>query len=497
MKAIIVFYDSLNKYYLPPYGNTEVIAPNFTRLAQKAITFDNSYVGSMPCIPARRELHTGRYNLFHREWGPLEPFDDSLPEILKKNGVYTHLVSDHLHYWEDGGANYHTRYSSWEIIRGQEGDHWKGEVADPTIPPVVSVPEKMQGSGTSGLWRYDWVNRQYIRQHRDFPQHKVFDLGCEFIEKNHAQDQWLLQIETFDPHEPFYAPQEFLDLYPESYQGKHFDWPRGQAHQQPDEIDHVRHEYKALVSMCDYHLGRVLDLMDQHDLWKDTLLIVGTDHGFLLGEHAWWGKNKMPYFNEIANTPLFIYDPRLGIQNERRQSLVQLIDWNPTLYEFFNVKTPDTVLGKSMTSVLKDDQPIRSTATYGAFSAHVNITDGHYTYMRAPLPHLKNEIYNYTLVPHHMNARFSAKELQNAELVKGFSFTKGAPLLKIKSKDLYDVAHYGTLLFDLESDPQQNTPIANTSVETQLTSALVSTMREHEAPEELYVRLGLTDEQKG
>ncbi len=42
----------------------------------------------MPCIPARREQHTGRYNFLHRGWGPLESFDDSLPELLKKNGVY-------------------------------------------------------------------------------------------------------------------------------------------------------------------------------------------------------------------------------------------------------------------------------------------------------------------------------------------------------------------------------------------------------------------------
>ena len=42
----------------------------------------------MPCIPARQELHTGRYNFLHRGWGQLESFDDSLPELLKKNGVY-------------------------------------------------------------------------------------------------------------------------------------------------------------------------------------------------------------------------------------------------------------------------------------------------------------------------------------------------------------------------------------------------------------------------
>ncbi|MBN1874690.1 MAG: sulfatase-like hydrolase/transferase, partial [Anaerolineae bacterium] len=102
-KAIMVMFDSLNRRMLPPYGCDWVHAPNFQRLAERAVTFTNSYVGSMPCMPARRELHTGRYNFLHRSWGPLEPFDDSAPEILKHNGVYTHLVSDHYHYWEEGG----------------------------------------------------------------------------------------------------------------------------------------------------------------------------------------------------------------------------------------------------------------------------------------------------------------------------------------------------------------------------------------------------------
>lgn len=107
MRAIILLFDSLNKRYLPPYGDALTKAPNFQRLAAHAATFENSYVGSMPCMPARRELHTGRCNFLHREWGPLEPFDDSMPELLKKAGIYTHLISDHLHYWEDGGGNYH------------------------------------------------------------------------------------------------------------------------------------------------------------------------------------------------------------------------------------------------------------------------------------------------------------------------------------------------------------------------------------------------------
>lgn len=83
MKAIMIMFDTLNRRYLPPNGCEDIHAPNFERLAKRSVTFDNCYIGSMPCIPARRELHTGCYNFLHRSWGPIEPFDDSMPEILK------------------------------------------------------------------------------------------------------------------------------------------------------------------------------------------------------------------------------------------------------------------------------------------------------------------------------------------------------------------------------------------------------------------------------
>ena len=96
MKAVMLMFDTLTKKYLSPYGNEWVKTPNFERLSKKTLSFDNFYAGSMPCMPARRELHTGRYNFLHRSWGPLEPFDKSVIEALKDNGIYTHIVTDHF-----------------------------------------------------------------------------------------------------------------------------------------------------------------------------------------------------------------------------------------------------------------------------------------------------------------------------------------------------------------------------------------------------------------
>lgn len=177
MKAILLLFDSLNRHCLQPYGCDWTHTPNFLRLAAHTVQFDRCYAGSLPCMPARRELHTGRYNFLHRSWGPIEPYDDSMPEMLKKNGVYTHLISDHQHYWEDGGATYHTRYSSWECVRGQEGDPWKAQVRDPVIPPHLG-----QAS------RQDTINRSYFTPEERQPLAQVFSLAHEFLECNRDAD---------------------------------------------------------------------------------------------------------------------------------------------------------------------------------------------------------------------------------------------------------------------------------------------------------------------
>ena len=491
MKAIMLMFDSLNRHMLPPYGCADIHAPNFRRLAERCVTFDNSYVGSMPCMPARREIHTGRLNFLHRSWSPLEPYDDSMPEILKDNGVYTHLVTDHYHYFENGGATYHTRYNTWEFVRGQEGDPWKPSVSDPKIPPHV-------GGRSNCLWRQDWVNRPWMDGEKNHPQKLSFDLGLDLLDKNRDSDNWYLQLELFDPHEPFFAPDSFRKLYRDNYNGPHFDWPDyKRVTESAGEIDHVKNEYRALLSFCDYNLGRLMDKMDEQELWKDTLLIVNTDHGFLLGEHDWCAKCVMPFYNEIARTPLFIRDPRYPqTAGQRRSSLAQTIDLAPTILGFFGKQVPSDTQGKSLESVIKDDTPVREAALYGIHGGHVNCTDGRYVYMRASASPENSPLYNYTLMPMHMRERFSLKELRNAGLCEPFSFTKGCRLLKIPSGGIpelnFSSYNFGTMLFDLESDPGQLNPIKDAAAEKRMINLMTELMKENDAPKEQYERVGLS-----
>ena len=498
MKAIVVMFDSLNRHFLPPYGCDWTHAPNFKRLADRTVTFDRSYICSMPCMPARRDFHTGRPNFLHRSWGPLEPFDDSVPRMLKESGVSSHLISDHQHYWEPGGATYHTQYSTWQFHRGQEGDAWMGQVADPPIGNAMG-----RNANPNGAHRQDRVNRQFMRREEDQPQTKTFNAGIDFIRRNSGEDNWFLQLETFDPHEPFYSQRKFKDLYPEhyaDYDGPLHDWPAYEkVKESREQVEHMRHEYASLLSMCDSKLGDVLDLMDELDLWKDTMLIVWTDHGFLLSEHDVWAKCWIPFYEEVAHTPFFVWDPRSGGQGERRRALVQpAIDLGPTLLRFFDLEPTEDMLGHDLAEAISSDTSVRDYAIFGQHGHQVNVTDGRYVYMRGPDREDNQPLFDYTLVPMHMRSHFSVEELKDRmTLAEPFTFTKGCQTMKIGGNTgtgfsfISRIHQYGSSLYDLEADPGQKEGIEDDAVQDRLIREMKKLMQLCDAPKEQYERLGL------
>ncbi|WP_196258148.1 sulfatase [Pelagibacterium limicola] len=482
MRAIVVMFDSLNRRMLPSYGAENVHAPNFQRLAERTVTFDTAYAGSMPCMPARREMHTGRYNLLHRSWGPIEPFDDSMPEILKSNGVYTHIATDHQHYWEDGGATYHNRYSSYEFLRGQEGDLWKGDVAGLDRDRLGSIFYRMKTQ--------DQVNRRAMADEKNHSQTLTFDAGLEFMRTNADQDRWMLQIETFDPHEPFFSYEQYHALYPDT--GEDFDWPPyGRVTEAPERVEQVRNRYLALLAMCDHNLGRVLDLMDEQGMWDDTMLIVCTDHGYILGERGWWGKSVMPWYDETIHTPLFIWDPRSKVAGERREPLVQTIDIAPTLLDFFGLEPTADMEGRPLGPVIVEGAAVREAGLFGNYGGHVCVTDGRYVYMRGCADESNQPLLEHTLMPTHMRSRFAPEEFSQAELMEGFSFTKGAPVLRMPGWTIRGPWEFGTLLYDLQTDPGQTTPLRDDALETRMADLMVGLMRTNDAPPSQFERLGL------
>jgi len=500
MKTVFLIFDSLNVNALSCYGG-DLPTPNFDRLSAKGVTFDKHYVGSLPCMPARRDMHTGRLGFMHRSWGPLEPFDDSLPEVLGDHGIYTHLSTDHYHYFEDGGATYHTRFTTFDFIRGQESDPSVARVN----PPIeeykkkyhsLQIEETRNGHRLQGM-----INREQIVEEKDFPSVKTFDAAMEFLKINGKEDNWMLQLETFDPHEPFYAPQRYRDMFSSGYEGPALDWPRyGAVAEKPEEIQELKNNYAALIQLCDEQLGRLLDDFDANNRWEDTALIMTTDHGFMLDEHDWWGKNQMPFYNCIAKIPLIIYHPKAKERaGTRIDALTQTTDIMPTILELFEATVPKDVTGTSVLPLLFEEvEKIRDIAIYGIYAGAVNATDGRYTYFRYPDKMESIGMYEYTLMPMHNRTLFEPRELQDAELNPGFDFTKGVPLLKVPAlTDAKRSPRQGgffdtnTRLFDLSEDPNQDSPMRDKTIEARLCDLIIMEMARHDAPREIYERWDL------
>jgi hypothetical protein len=268
----------------------------------------------------------------------------------------------------------------------------------------------------------------------------------------------------------------------------------------PDEIAELRANYAALVAMCDHYLGCLLDHMDQHDLWRDTALIMTTDHGFMLSEHDWWGKNRMPFYDEIAHIPLMIYHPDHATQGgQHRGGLTQTIDLMPTILELFGQAVPAEVQGRSILPMLAGEATIRDAAVYGIFGGATNVTDGRYTYFRYPKDLFDQELYEYTLMPTHMHDFFQPAEFEGAQLADPFDFSKGLPMLRLPARrDAKRPPTQGggfeqaiTVLYDTETDPGQMTPVDMPDVERRLIRDMLAIMRAHDAPAEAYARLDL------
>jgi hypothetical protein len=221
------------------------------------------------------------------------------------------------------------------------------------------------------------------------------------------------------------------------------------------------------------------------------MLVVCTDHGFLLGERGWWGKSVQPWFNETIHTPLFVWDPRSGARDAHTNELVQTIDIGPTLLDFFGLAPTEDMQGQPLRDLVEAAGAGRAGALFGAHGGHVNVTDGRYVYMRACADVANEPLYDYTLMPTHMRSLFAPDELRDAELVEPFSFTKGVRPLRVAARPMGNPFWHGTLLYDLETDPLQLEPLRDADLELRMATLLVELMRENDAPAEQFERIGL------
>jgi arylsulfatase A-like enzyme len=382
--VIVVLLDSLNRHMLSSYGGAEFDTPNLDRFAHRAVQFDKHFVGSLPCMPARHDVLCGALDFPWKPWGSIELWEEPITQPLRRAGVTTMLVSDHPHLFETGGENYHTEFRAWEYLRGHEGDPWKTR-ADPSAIGAPSLPPaKSRGAP------YD-VSRTWYREELDFPGPRTMSSAAQWLRDNAgAHDRFLLFIDEFDPHEPFDTPAPWANRYDPTWRDDIIIWPpyavgavkRGVITER--EASHIRANYGAKLSMIDHWFGRLLDVVDEKDLWADTAIIVCTDHGHYLGEKDIFGKPGVPHYEPLGHTPLFIAWP--GVAHRRVSALTTNVDIHATIADVFGVASAHRTHGRSMVPLVQDTaRSIRDWALAGVFGRWVHVIDGARKYARAPV----------------------------------------------------------------------------------------------------------------
>ncbi|MDE0112675.1 MAG: sulfatase [Albidovulum sp.] len=467
MNIILILVDSLNKEALRFYNREAVCkTPNLDRLAAKSLVFDNHFVSSLPCMPARREITAGRKEFMWRPWGPLEIFDSKLPREIQSQGYNTGLVTDHYHYWEESANGYMQGFMSLEMIRGHETDYYKV----PSDGPVPAWVEKMCEFRSPFHMRQYYENVRNFRGEEDFFPAKTFSEGCRWLDQYADRGPFFLQVESFDVHEPFHVPEPYSSMYSEGIEGSSADyniWPPYQIYSDLDafmeqttteELAFIRSQYYGKTTMVDAWLGRFMGKLDDLGIWDDTIVLFTTDHGHDLGERGAFGK-QYPHWDSHANIPLLLWHPRFPGEGRRISALTQTVDLHSTLVEASGGQPPqETTHSKSILPLLDGRaNAIRNEVVYGTFGQGVCISDGEWTLFKSPIE--GKPLYFYStmitrplIVDNPVDGRLGTRPAR-PEGHGYFDATVPYPLWKLPIE--IDPRTYDNFLFDRANDPEQ------------------------------------------
>jgi arylsulfatase A-like enzyme len=506
MNVLFVSIDSLRRDFLGAYRDRpavvdyDVDTTNLDRFAERATVFDTHYAGSLPCMPARREWLTGIQEFPWRPWGPIEPFDRTLPELARDDGILTQLVTDHFHYFQHGSHGYYEDFNGFEFVRGNEYDAWQ---TSPKRPPAEFVDQLLDRradpvESTQYLNRTAYArNAAEFEDESDFFAPRVFSRTAEWLRENQDWSQWLCYVDSFDVHEPFHVPEPYASMYTDEdpTDPELPVWPyygpidEGQSELTDRELAFVRSQFAGNVTMVDRWFGRVLDVLDEEGLWDETMVVVTSDHGFALGDHGLMGKNEFTVYDVIARTPLMVWHPEQGADG-RVSALTTAVDLYSTLLEAMDVGRPEDTHSRSLMPLVRGESTShRDYALYGYWGSSVNVTDGGHTYHHPPDPDSTTACHSTSMQnPHSWFTPPTARP--DADAGDFLPYTDS--MVWRYDADSW-LQHRNERLYDVRTDPQQQRNVVDEDPDAaeRMRSALESELDELDAPASQWERLGL------
>lgn len=380
----IVFFmmDQLSAKWLEAAGAGACQTPNVDALRKRGVTFSRCITSNPVCCPTRATLATG---LTTRQHGVLEngyQLDPRLPtfmRVLQDGGWRTGALGkvhyqphyrgfhpdyrpygfDVTHITEDG------RGGEWlDWVKQRHPQHYNDALA---LIWATGIPEfSAYGPDRENLKeRIQSIHKAYAWATPEFPGNTagahtlrfpeevsqtnwITGHGLDFIRSTPAGQPLCAHISYVQPHSPFHPPGEYMRCVdprrlPAPVPAEWYGDPEAPGYfrgKSPAAVRdaYARHCYFADIVHLDRQLGRVMGALEETGRHDDTYVILLSDHGELLGDHGFYGKEERHY-DACIRVPLIIAGPGLK-QGITRDEMVQLEDICPTVLEMTRQALP-------------------------------------------------------------------------------------------------------------------------------------------------------------
>lgn len=320
--VILISLDTVRRDQLTPYAPTLATTPVLADLARESLVFTQAIATSSWTIASHATLFTGHFPADSLGYDSrVEPEEYTLPEIFAANGYRTFGVS--------GGPYTDPR---WGLHQGFD-------------EYVASADRENASDATSRA--IEWL--------------KADGGAPAFVFLNY-----------FNAHEPLTLSPEVRQRSGVTEDVPHAMWTELAAGRQPLTTA-VRRQllraYRGEVTAIDTELGRLFDYLKNSGRWSQTLVIVWSDHGQLLGEGGNLG-HALTLEEELIRVPLMIkpaagseLDPGVSpapMQGDSLFGLIQKLGGLPDLEDATSVpvlKGHATTTGLTFSKIHHDPLP--------------------------------------------------------------------------------------------------------------------------------------------
>lgn len=364
MNYILFFPDELRAETLSCYGHQTIKTPNYEKLAEEGVLFEQCHVQNPVCSPSRCSLVTGQYvhvNGHRTLWNLLKPHEKNMMQYFKNAGYEVRV------YGKNDVMTKQTADHSCDVFEDKHGVKAAASNAKPVTP-----------YGEPGY--YDFLYTSMDGDYKEHMDYQNLKAGMEFMKNRKPTDKpFVLFLPLTMPHcpysahEPYHSMYQVNDVMPLRERGTNkpqfHEYIRQYRDLSQSDLRKQQAVYMGMVSFNDQLLGELMDCMKETGLDENTMLIASADHGDYAGDYGLVEKWPSGCEDVLTRVPLLIKAP-YSKQGHRVKEQVELFDIMATMLEDAKIPCEHTHFAKSLVPQLHGEpgDPDRAVFCEGGYN---------------------------------------------------------------------------------------------------------------------------------